>query len=220
MKNFFALIVILVCLGLIIFGILEKNKSVTEPELKQALVPEELEVKKEELVAQQITDSEVIKNNFVVNNETELARFYPDSTIGDLSQEVFETDGRNFQLTPELEARFYLIDKYNPGVCYGTASAPPEISLKTVLSAQQLLAEYISQNYNLSSDLDVYNKIKQLNGVNLKEISSSNYDYSFVDGQCAILTYHEGKISVINGRVEEFLASRDTYNINDLKIKK
>jgi hypothetical protein len=219
MKNIFALIVILVCLGLIVFGILEKNKPVVEQKLEQASVQKDLEVKQEEIVAQYVNDSEV-NNNFTANDNVEIARFYPDSTSSGINQEVLETDGRNFQLTPELTARLFLVDKYNPGICYGTASAPPEISLKTVLSNQQLLAEFISQSYNLSSDLDIYNKIKQLNGIGLKEISSSNYNYSFVDGQCAILTYHQGRISVINDRIEEFLTSRDTYNINDLKSKK
>jgi hypothetical protein len=223
MKNIIFLTAVLLCVFLIIFGLIEKNKAieinkeiVLEAESKVKTIPETEVLKK---IDQLMTSSEATIKEQSDNNNQLPTVFYPDAVAQQTDEQAID-DGRNFYLSNELLVKLYLVDKYKPGICYGAPTAVPDISIDTVLSGQKSLADFLRQRYGLESELELYNKIKQINGIDLKEISSSNYNYSFMDGQCLILTYYQGRISVFSERIEEVLISRSVHDANDLKNKK
>lgn len=143
----------------------------------------------------------------------EFKRFYPEdggSLISD-SPPLNETKSAGgFVLTQDLQVKIHLIDKYQPGICYGLPAPVPAEAIKGMIDRQPGLAEFVRQRYQLKTDLEVYNKIKQINGVGLKSTASGKYQFDFMDGQCCVLNYYEGEAMVIGQTVSDVITSRST----------
>ncbi|OQA36851.1 MAG: hypothetical protein BWY53_00275 [Parcubacteria group bacterium ADurb.Bin326] len=145
----------------------------------------------------------------------EVKRFYPDSG----SVPTGETSGssgtvsdseRSFNITPELIAKMHLVDKYNPGVCFGMPGPVPQSAIDSLINGNKALSDFVKQKYNLSSDLEIYNKLKQFQNVQLTVISSSKYEFKFMDGQCCTMTYYQGVIEVSGDKAIETIENKET----------
>lgn len=133
----------------------------------------------------------------------EMKKFYPDNSGATEKNTNTSNSDPGFSVTLELELKMFLADKYNPGVCYGLPGPVPDSSIKSLIAANRGLADFLRSYYGLNDDLDLYNKIKQLNGIRLTEISSSRYQFNFVDGQCCVLKAMEGEISKIGSIISD-----------------
>lgn len=110
-----------------------------------------------------------------------------------------------------LEIKLYLIDKYDPGVCYGKPGPVRDEDIAGMITRNQSLANLVKTKYKLQSELDIYLKIKQIFAIQLKPISGGKYQYDFADGQCATQIYHVGEIQNIGGKISETLTSKESF---------
>lgn len=147
----------------------------------------------------------------------EVKRFYPDSGSGSTGSDVTPGSSgivsdpeRSFNITPELIAKMHLIDKYNPGICFGMPGPVPQSAIDSLINGNKPLSDFVKQKYNLSSDLEIYNKLKQFQNVQLTVISSSNYNFQFMDGQCCTMTFYQGVIEVSGDKATETIENKET----------
>lgn len=145
-----------------------------------------------------------------------IERFYPDQTktikklaTTDASVPA-DTAERNFTVTQELQAKIHLVDKYNPGTCYGMPGPVPQVAIDGMIERNPGLSVFLLQRYNLTSDLEIYNKIKQINGVRLTTVPGGQYQFNFIDGQCCTLTAYEGEVSIIGQNITEKVTNQAT----------
>lgn len=149
------------------------------------------------------------------NNKREIKRFYPDNDSTNSTNKKSSTlddQEKSFTITPELIAKMYLIEKYNPGVCFGMPSPVPQSGIDYLINNNKPLADFVRQRYHLSSDLEVYNKLKQFQNIQLNMIASSKYKFQFMDGQCCTLTFYQGTIEVKGDRAIEIIENKETKN--------
>ncbi len=106
----------------------------------------------------------------------------------------------------------YLIDKYNPGVCFGMPNPVPQSAIDSLINSNKNLSDFIKNRYKLSSDLELYNKLKQLQNIQLTFIASSKYNFQFMDGQCCIMTFYQGIIEVNGDKAYEIIEKEETKN--------
>jgi len=209
MKNLTFIIIALACIGLIVFGVLNRGQKSAGP-ADQIAVNQEVTAKSglssttEPLSP--VTQQATIKQ--------EMTKYYPDGTpvAGASSVEnPATTADQNFQITTSLTAKMYLVDKYKPGICFGAPSAPPQVAIDSMIASNQQLAKFLQQRYNLATDLDIYNKIKQLQGISLTETQSGKFDFKFMDGQCANVVYYEGYIQVTGSQAVETITTQNSH---------
>ena len=143
-------------------------------------------------------------------------KFYPDSNpavVTEAAADGATTGARNFTITTELLMRLHLTDKYKPGTCYGLPGPVPPEAVGGMISRNPELAEFLKDRYKLATDLDVYNKIKQLNGIQLEKLASGKYKFNFTDGQCCLLRAYEGEVTVVAQTVtDEILRQESKQN--------
>ncbi|MEK7167719.1 MAG: hypothetical protein AAB791_01825 [Patescibacteria group bacterium] len=142
-----------------------------------------------------------------VNTNTKIVRYYPDS-----SSEENVPSARSFVVTPELEAKLHLADKYDPGTCMGMPGFAEDAEVNSLVSKNQNLIVFLKQKYSLKTDLDAYNKLKQISGIQFTVLGSGKYRFKFVDGDCCILTTYEGEVSVLNGYIQDAVSKKTEKN--------
>lgn len=130
--------------------------------------------------------------------------YYPDAGLPGFSSDTA------IVLTDKLRMKLYLIDEYNPGICFGKQSDQINGRVAAYLIENAAMAEFVRGYYKLSSDLEIYSKVRQIEGVSLTRGQSGKYLYRFVDGQCCDLTTYEGEIDIINVSIFENLIKHNT----------
>ncbi|MFA4871872.1 MAG: hypothetical protein WC610_02320 [Patescibacteria group bacterium] len=141
----------------------------------------------------------------------ELKRFYP-QTAAVNKPAAAPNPAKDFVITQDLTLKLYLVDKYNPGTCYGLPGPVPDVAVKGLVSNNPELAQFVKYKYKLNSDLDIYNKIKQLNGISLSKIAGGKYQFNFTNGQCCVLTAYEGEAVIINQTISDSITRQETKN--------
>ena len=217
MKNFIFFILIIACLGLIYIGLTRKGVP-TVSELVNysqpaATIPVTTTPTKS-ISQQAVAIISATSNPATAVNKTEVEHYRPDTSSQQSSQSPASANNsaRNFTITIELLAKMHLVDKYRPGICFGAPVAVPQVAIDSLLSAQNDLADFLRQHYGLISDLEVYNKIKQLQNIQLTAITSSKFGFTFMDGQCANLVYYEGIVEVMNNVVTDTVTSQTVHS--------
>ena len=132
--------------------------------------------------------------------------FYPDAGLTTASSNT------EIVLTDKLKMKLYLVEKYKPGICFGEPAGPMNETVASYLQENSALAKFVRNYYKISSDLEVYAKVQQLEGINLTRGQNGKYLYRFVDGQCCNLTTYEGEINIINIDIFENLLRHSTKN--------
>jgi len=204
MKNWLYIIVIAACLGMIYFGLAKKPDIQT---VKQADSANQSGTAAGQASKTATTAPVAIG---------QVAQHYrPDAApiaSGDQSQlSATESAERNFQLKPVLIAKLYLIDKYKFGICYGAPVAVPQSAIDMLVSSNPPLVSFLTQKYNLQTDLDRYNKMKQLQAITLVETASSKYNFTFLDGQCQNTIYYQGTVQVSGEAVTESGTTQESH---------
>lgn len=152
----------------------------------------------------------------VAENEAVLKRFYPIITrvdASDVNQTGKPNDAeRGFVITQELLVKLHLIDKFNPGICYGMPGPIPEEAISGMINNNPILAKFLKDKYVLTTDLDVYNKIKQINGIDLRKLAGGKYKFSFMDGQCCTLTGYAGNVNVVGNDITDEVTDQESKN--------
>lgn len=141
---------------------------------------------------------------------SEVKRYYPEPLSAPSgSAQVDAGNARKGNPLPDnLEARLYLVEKYDPGICYGKDVPVTSQSTSYLIGNNPELDSVLRQKYGLSSDLDVYVKMKQLFGITFAPAPGGKLAYSFTDGQCENATYYAGEISNIAGRISETIIDK------------
>ncbi|MFA5020648.1 MAG: hypothetical protein WC517_01135 [Patescibacteria group bacterium] len=203
MKNFIYIIVIIACLGLIVFGLVKKEKPAGDLTVPAAVSTNAIPGAVQKTTATSAPTA--IGQN--------VQHFRPDTitSSGDEPADAAQAAERNFQITPELLAKMHLIDKYNPGICYGAPVAVPQSAIDMLVSSNPPLVAFLKQKYDLTSDLEVYNKMKQLQAVSLVETASSKFNFTFMDGQCRNVVYYEGTVQVAGSTVTATVANQTSH---------
>jgi len=157
--------------------------------------------------------------NNVDSSEPVIPRFYPntltggDGTSSDIGQDVIVQTPSDFDfvVTQELEVRLYLVDRYNQGVCYGKPVVVSQSMIDGVINNNSGLSSFVRGKYGFTSDLEVYNKIKQINGINLNEKKGGSYIYSFTDGQCCVQKSYQGEINIIGKTISDEILKTEIH---------
>lgn len=143
-------------------------------------------------------------------------KFYPEGlspkpVTEDDSQTTSTSRPPSFSVTQELQVKLYLIDKYSPGVCYGLPGPVPEVAIQGMINDNPDLVKFLKGRYELKTDLDVYKKIKQINGIYLVSDKGS-YTYEFTDGQCCTLHAYQGKITIVGANITDVILKQETQS--------
>jgi hypothetical protein len=145
----------------------------------------------------------------------EVKHFYPTTVnVEKPADLVPNTEGRDFVVTQDLQLQMYLVDKYKPGICYGDPGPIPDEAVSGMIARNPDLSKYLKLRYKLASNLDIYTKIKQLNGVSLKMISGGNYGFDFMDGQCCNMTYYAGTVKITGQVMSDQLNTQEEAKSN------
>lgn len=216
MKNLIYIILVAGCLGLIAYGLAQKNQPQTE-------------VPAAENQAAVETPTAVVQNNNTgasavapaassagVISSTPLSvatkHYRPDQAVVSATAETATVDAeRNFIITPEIIAKKHLVDKYKIGICFGQAITVPDSAIKSLVSANPSFSNYLRQAYGLTTDLEVYNKIKQFQTITLKEQASSVYAFNFSDGQCQTVIYYAGTVTVSGSAATDIVTTQQSH---------
>jgi|GEM_PF-961643 len=218
MKNFIFFILIVACLGLIYIGLISKGVP-TANELaisgqQTATTPVSTPAPTKSISQQAAAIVSATSNPATTVNKTEIRHFRPDTSSQQAGQSSASSNdsARNFIVTVELLAKMHLVDKYRPGICFGAPVAVPQVAIDSLLSAQKDLSDFLRQHYGLTTDLEVYNKIKQLQDIQLTALTSSKFNFTFMDGQCANLVYYEGTVEVVNNVATDTVTSQTAHS--------
>ncbi|MFA6918613.1 MAG: hypothetical protein WC244_00645 [Patescibacteria group bacterium] len=143
-------------------------------------------------------------------------KFYPEGLSPkkeavDDSKTSAGSGSSSFSVNQELQVKLYLIDKYNPGVCYGLPGPVPEVAIQGMITDNPDLVKFLKSKYELKTDLDIYKKIKQINGIYLKQDKGS-YLYEFTDGQCCTLHAYQGQITIIGNNISDTILQQETQS--------
>lgn len=138
-------------------------------------------------------------------------KFYPQTSALSTTDKAEATaPGGDFTITQELLIQLYLADKYDPGICYGAPAPVPEVAVSGMIERNPELAQFLKERYNLSTDLAIYEKVKQLNGIQLTKLSGGLYRYNFTDGQCCSLAAYEGQATIVGQKVSDEIINKES----------
>lgn len=156
----------------------------------------------------------VATNTPTASDAKKVQKFYPEPLVsqGDPSISAVAKNNSSDPMPDNLEIKIYLVDKYNPGTCYGMPTPVPEEAISGMIARNQSLANLVRTKYKLKSNLDIYLKIKQIFGIQLAPISGGKYKYDFTDGQCCSLKYYSGEIQNIGGKILDSVTDQQTKN--------
>lgn len=200
MKNLIFGIIIIACVGLIIFGLTRKDEAKPDKNQTSAVAEKTMPAGTQAKTAATSAPAAIGQN----------VQHYRPETATPVSDSAADAE-RSFQITPDLLAKMYLVDTYKPGACYGAPVAVPQVAVTNLINSNQLLAAFLKQKYGLATDLEIYNKIKQLQGITLTETSSNKFNFTFMDGQCQTVTYYEGTVTVSGSSVSAIVSSQASH---------
>ena len=171
-------------------------------------------VKKTEVAITNEADNSAVNVAAPVETEKGVKKFYPD-TGAPVAPARPEGDAvapkSNFTVTQELVVKLYLVDKYKPGVCYGMPGPVPDEAVSGMISSNQDLVKFLKSRYpELKTDLDVYTKIKQINGIRLTSIAGGKYHFNLTDGECCTLTAYDGEVMMLGQTITDTVLQQET----------
>lgn len=133
--------------------------------------------------------------------------FYPDAGLPAASSDT------EIVLTDKLKMKLYLVEKYKPGICFGMPAINENEDIASTLKNNAPMAQFVRQYYKMDSDLEIYTKIRQIDGIRLIRGQNGKYIYGFTDGQCCDLIIYSGEINVINSSIFETLLQHNAQKM-------
>lgn len=208
---------IIVILFLVIFSLSGCLLRINEQQLRDGQIKKSISSNQEEILNFQ--SRELSENQLIAatssESKREIKRFYPDSASlsSEVNSDLFDSipdPEKSFTITSELIAKMHLIDRYNPGGCFGLPGHVSQSAIDSLINDNRLLSNFVKQKYKLSSDLEIYNKLKQFQNIQLTSIASSKYKFQFMDGQCCVLTFYQGVIEINGDKIIEVIDKKET----------
>ncbi len=181
------------------------NKDMGKNNQEKAVIPEP---KENSLPDQSPAPVKEVKSFFPDQAVTSPKNDNSPSSVSDKAQER----QKSFTVSNELIVGMYLADKYDPGICYGLPVTIPDSAIKSKIAYEPELAEFLRQKYNLKSDLDVYNKMKQLQSSISLEFTGGKYKFNILDGQCCTQKKIEGTVEYLGGKISDTIIRQETKN--------
>lgn len=107
----------------------------------------------------------------------------------------------NFKNENEFRIRAYLVDKYNPGNCFGM----PQIKspFETEIKVKEDLIEKIKKEYNIKDDSKAEQFAIKMSKIGIIKESKNEYRYEVRDGRCCGITTYTGKIRLKKKKIIE-----------------
>ncbi len=185
-------------------GQIQSNKpDLTQVPTSTASVTSSLETNKDVV---KLRDVPIVQSTTVKT----VKHFYPNSPSVSKPVENVSNSSHDFVVTQDLQVELYLIDKYKPGTCYGMPSPVPQESIDGMIVRNPDLTQFLKNRYNLTSGLEIYNKMKQIGAINLSLISGGNYNFEFHDGQCCTQTEYQGQVNVVGQTISDKLEVQES----------
>jgi len=148
------------------------------------------------------------------SDSKKVQKFYPEPLVLQSSSSASSVDKNKVSdpMPENLEIKVYLVDKYNPGTCYDMPAPVPDEAISGMISRNPSLSDFVKAKYKLKSNLEIYLKIKQIFGIQLKAINNGKYQYNFIDGQCCNLNSYQGEIQNIGGKITDTVTDKQSQN--------
>ena len=116
------------------------------------------------------------------------------------------------QQTEELNIKAYIVEKYNPGRCFGIPGPVPDELVSRTLNQNANLVTFVKNEFGVIKDYEVYTKIDQLEGIILTK-TDYGYNFTFKDGNCCNIHTYEGKIRVDENQITDEVINKYTENV-------
>jgi hypothetical protein len=99
----------------------------------------------------------------------------------------------------ELEIKCYLIDIYNPGICFGMPTIRDDRVFRSIQD-DEIWVSFIKSRFDIEKDSDIYIKTEQIKLIHLYA-EEYGYRFSFSDGRCCEITSYTGNIYLEKNRI-------------------
>jgi hypothetical protein len=107
----------------------------------------------------------------------------------------------NFKNDKELRIRAYLVEKYNPGDCFGMPQVKSPYETKIIVNKE--LIERIKKEYKIKEDSKAEQFAIKMSKIGIIKESKNEYRYEVRDGRCCGITTYKGKIRLKNKKIIE-----------------
>jgi hypothetical protein len=119
----------------------------------------------------------------------------------------------NFVNENEFKIRAYLVEKYNPGDCFGMSQmknpSEPEIKVNDELIAK------IKKEYNIQEDSKAKQFAIKMSKIGIMKESKNKYSYEVRDARCPVIRTYKGKILLKNKKIIETIIEKTEEMIPD-----
>src|SRR3989344_356859 len=112
----------------------------------------------------------------------------------------------------EAEIKIYLIEKYTPGSCFGMPSVVPNNEISKTIRENRQLANFAKERFGLYDDIEIYEKVRQLNGIMLQK-TGDGYSFKFQDGKCCTINSYEGTVKIEDGSIIDEITRQTEENV-------
>jgi hypothetical protein len=113
----------------------------------------------------------------------------------------------------EFKIRAYLVDKYNPGDCFGMSQmknpSEPEIKVNDELIAK------IKKEYNIQGDSKAKQFAIKMSKIGIMNESKNKYSYEVRDARCPVIRTYKGKILLNNKKIIETIIEKTEEMVPD-----
>lgn len=100
-----------------------------------------------------------------------------------------------------LEIRAYLVEKYDPGDCFGEPSVISGGEINFTINNHPRLAAFVQEKFDVSEAYDIFHYISKMQKVSLSSIESNQAQFSIKDGGCCIIVTTTGVVYVIQSEI-------------------
>lgn len=109
-----------------------------------------------------------------------------------------------------IKLKLYLIEKYNPGDCFGMPSIgnPRDrgnISPELLVKVKELLKNQTDEEYGVI--------IRQMNRIGIEQIQTNEYNFFFKDGKCCTIITYNGRLLILGDNIFESNTIKTTEEV-------
>jgi len=99
-----------------------------------------------------------------------------------------------------IKLKLYLIEKYNPGDCFGMPSIRnprdrANINPELLVKVKELLKNKTDKEYD-----DI---IRQMNNIRIEQVQTNEYNFFFKDGKCCTIINYKGRLLILSDNIYE-----------------
>ena len=95
-----------------------------------------------------------------------------------------------------LEAKEYLVKKYNPGFCFGIPGPISEKEINFTIKSYPQVADFVRDKFNTSSNYELYLIILKMNTIFISKLTNSSYYFAHSSGSCTVIHSFQGLLLI------------------------